>query len=184
MFYPGSDLVGTKYHPIFESADPNRAPYGIVASSHVTPDSGTGLVHCAPAHGAEDYLVFTQLGLLDTQNPETLICHVDAEGKFSDKVGEVVGPVICNKLHGRDVLVNGTDAIIESLNEMGGVLIREERIKHKYPYDWKTNKPIIVTYEALTMRVCDITNCRITLSEPHLNGSRISDPLKTMHCLL
>ena len=145
----GSDLVGTSYVPIFEAADRSRAPYRIIASSHVTPDSGTGLVHCAPAHGAEDYSVFTQLGLLRAQDPDSLICHVDGEGKFSDKVSEVVGSGIGDRLCGRDVLVHGTDAIIDALEEMDGVLLREDRIKHKYPYDWKTDKPVIVTYVLL-----------------------------------
>jgi isoleucyl-tRNA synthetase len=57
----------------------------------------------------------------------------------------VVGDDICLKLFEQPVLHGGTDAIIDALKDMDGVLLKEEKIKHKYPYDWKTDKPIIVT---------------------------------------
>lgn len=134
------------YQPLFSKTPRSIAPFKIIPASHVTPDSGTGLVHCAPAHGAEDYSSFQTLGLLRAQDPSALVCHVNGEGCFSRSVIDVVGSEIGDKLQGTDVLVSGTNLIIEALKEMGDVLVTEEPIKHRYPYDWKTNKPIIVTY--------------------------------------
>ena len=110
-------------------------------------DSGTGLVHCAPAHGSEDYAALQDLRRHSpaVDDHHRLLCHVDSEGSFSSDVAEVVGERLAGKLVGLPVLDKGTDAVIEILRKMKGVLVREQEIKHRYPYDWKTDKPIIVT---------------------------------------
>lgn len=123
----------------------------IISSSHVTSDSGTGLVHCAPAHGDEDYNVFRSYGLISSgaqpssSSPDSneMVCHVN-EGLFSEKVANVVGPVAAQKLIGQPVLEEGSRAVVELLKQAGRVLA-VKRYSHKYPYDWKTDKPIIVT---------------------------------------
>ena len=140
----GSDLVNVNYRPMFDSPR-SLAPFKIIQSSHVTPDSGTGLVHCAPAHGAEDYSAFRALDLLDIHDPNSLICHVDSEGCYSRGIRDIVGDELGERLQSRDVLVSGTNLMIEILSERGNTLLKEDRIQHRYPYDWKTNKPIIVT---------------------------------------
>ncbi|KAH7882347.1 tRNA synthetases class I-domain-containing protein [Phlebopus sp. FC_14] len=157
--FHGSELVGLKYHSIFSrlSSDGSSTPTSsfsqssppsldlhIIPALHVTPDSGTGLVHCAPAHGAEDYLAFRTQGLLDFG----MLCHVDGEGKFSERVTDVVGRsqegTGVEGLIGLDVLKAGSKAVVKLL-EVTGSLLAIEKIKHKYPYDWKTNEPVIVT---------------------------------------
>ncbi|EPQ53661.1 isoleucyl-tRNA synthetase [Gloeophyllum trabeum ATCC 11539] len=145
----GSELVDSTYYPLFfpvaKDVTP-RYPLRILPSNHVTADSGTGLVHCAPAHGAEDYMVFRSLDLLKPREGSSdtgMFCHVDAEGKFSSKVSEVVGESVGRKLVGKEVLKDGNKAIIEVLGDMG-VLVKVQKIKHRYPYDWKTDQPIIM----------------------------------------
>ncbi|KAF9239290.1 tRNA synthetases class I-domain-containing protein [Melanogaster broomeanus] len=144
----GSELVGLGYRGIF-SSPPNSdtasaSPYPvlrIVPASHVTSESGTGLVHCAPAHGAEDYLAFRSQGLLGSG----MLCHVDGEGKFSQRVMDIVpGETEGEELVGLEVLKAGSKAVVKLL-ERSGALLAVEKIKHKYPYDWKTNEPVIVT---------------------------------------
>ncbi|KAG2336295.1 Dbl homology domain-containing protein [Suillus weaverae] len=71
----------------------------IIAASHVTSESGSGLVHCAPAHGTEDYLAFRVLGIL--QGSTDIVCHVDDAGKFSPdprKYTTMVDPGILHTL--------------------------------------------------------------------------------------
>ncbi len=140
----GSELVDADYEPLFTSAPQKNAPYRIISASHVTSDSGTGLVHCAPAHGAEDYVAFRSLGLLDTQAQNALICHVDEQGRFTDSIRDVVGDKVGQDLVGLEVLKAGTSAIINKLKDLGA-LAKEQPILHRYPYDWKTDEPIIVT---------------------------------------
>ncbi|KLO17641.1 isoleucyl-tRNA synthetase [Schizopora paradoxa] len=140
----GSDLVGVQYEPIFPSALKKHAPYRIIPASHVTSDSGTGLVHVAPAHGAEDYAAFLSMGLLDARSEYPLLCHVDERGCFSSAIQNVVGDILGKDLVGLEVLKAGTTTIIDVL-KLYDALAKEEPIVHRYPYDWKTDQPIIVT---------------------------------------
>ncbi|KAJ2930974.1 hypothetical protein H1R20_g6118, partial [Candolleomyces eurysporus] len=140
---PGSELVGTQYRPIFGTL-PNASTESleIVPSSHVTSDSGTGLVHCAPAHGTEDYQVFKALGLISSTN--SILCHVGRAGEFTEAVAEVIGSDAAEKLVKKSVLKEGSKAAVDLLRDVGQ-LVKIKRIKHRYPYDWKTDQPIILT---------------------------------------
>ena len=116
----------------------------MIPSSHVTPDTGTGAVHCAPAHGDEDYNVFRSLGLLSSSGSASgLLCHVDVTGRFTEEVADVVGYHAARDLVGQDVLKGGGKAMV-ALLEKTGALRKIERIRHSYPYDWRTDEPIIV----------------------------------------
>ncbi|KAF6756285.1 isoleucyl-tRNA synthetase [Ephemerocybe angulata] len=139
----GQDLLGTSYRPIF-SALPNASTQAlkVVPASHVTSDSGTGLVHCAPAHGTEDYQAFRAQGLIS--NSHSMICHVGSAGEFVGSVAEVVGEEAAEKLVNKSVLKEGSRAAVDLLREVGQV-VKVKRIKHRYPYDWKTDEPIILT---------------------------------------
>ena len=121
----------------------------IIPSSHVTALTGTGLVHYAPAHGEEDYTSFRSLGLLS--NAATILCHVDDTGAFSPEVANVVGEEAAASLVGKDVLVKGNMAMLELLKKEKRA-VKSEKIGHRYPYDWKTNEPVIVTYDTLLHR--------------------------------
>ncbi|PSR78627.1 hypothetical protein PHLCEN_2v7374 [Hermanssonia centrifuga] len=137
----GSDLAHASYRPLFSKlVDAPSLP--VIPSSHVTPSSGTGLVHCAPAHGQEDYAVFRALGLMPASSASSIVCHVDSLGKFKPTVAEVLGNGFRELVEGKDVLGEGGKAMVSVLREIG-VLRKIERIKHRYPYDWKTDQPVI-----------------------------------------
>ncbi|KAJ7039834.1 tRNA synthetases class I-domain-containing protein [Mycena alexandri] len=138
---PGSELVGASYTPIFAALCPGLPPLEIIPAPHVTADSGTGLVHSAPAHGAEDYNAFRALGLLG--KAEEIVCHVGGAGEFTGEVTETVGEA-GKVLIGESVLDGGSRKVVELLKQVNA-LVKIQRIKHRYPYDWRTNKPIIMT---------------------------------------
>lgn len=121
----------------------------IVPASYVTADSGTGLVHCAPAHGVDDYNAFRNLEILPawfSYMTRNMICHVDGAGRFVPEIADVVGKDAAKELVGKDVLKGGGKAMVELLRSLGEeVLYGVEKIKHRYPYDWKTGEPVIVT---------------------------------------
>ncbi|CAG8494859.1 11034_t:CDS:10 [Ambispora leptoticha] len=122
--FPGSALIGTEYkHPITKNL------HNIIAASHVTSESGTGLVHIAPGHGMDDYEACRELNL-------ATFCPVDDFGRFTSEVGE-------SSFEGKAVLTEGTTAVIEYLNA-NNILLKEQKYTHKYPYDWRTKKPIIL----------------------------------------
>jgi isoleucyl-tRNA synthetase len=105
----------------------------------VTDQSGTGLVHSAPAHGHEDYLAFQKAGLL----PDKLRCPVNDDGCFTEELAdwsEGGGSLV-----GKSVLGDGVGAVVD-LYSKRGILLAEETIEHRYPLDWKTKEPIIVRY--------------------------------------
>ena len=132
----GSDLAGSRYRSPFAV----EASRPVISSTHVTAESGTGLVHCAPAHGAEDYHAF--LALNPSSFTAGLLCHVDNEGKFTDGIAEVVGNSAAKELVGQDIMGAGSRSMIKLL-EAVGALVKVQRIRHRYPYDWKTGEPVI-----------------------------------------
>ncbi|PZO44191.1 MAG: isoleucine--tRNA ligase [Pseudanabaena frigida] len=109
-------------HPIVDRPSP------IVLGDHVTAESGTGLVHTAPNHGQDDFVVGKKYHL-------GMISLVDDRGIFNDDAGE--------ELAGLSVLKEGNAKVVEILTA-NGTLIKEEAYNHKYPYDWRTKKPVIV----------------------------------------
>ncbi len=118
----GKDLEHSTYrHPLFDRESPI-----VIGGDYVTTDSGTGLVHTAPGHGQEDYIVGQRYGL-------PILAPVDDNGNFTKEAGEFVG---------LNVLGDGNQAIINALTAAGS-LLKEERYVHKYPYDWRTKKPTI-----------------------------------------
>jgi isoleucyl-tRNA synthetase len=141
----GSELAGAPYRPLFAdlASGASSESLVLVASTHVTPDSGTGLVHCAPAHGAEDYNLFKEKNIISSTS--SIVCHVGDGGLFTSEVAHVVGNEAAKTLIGQPVLDGGSRSVVGLLKNMNR-LIKIERFKHRYPYDWKTDKPIIVTY--------------------------------------
>ncbi|MES2474295.1 MAG: isoleucine--tRNA ligase [Verrucomicrobiota bacterium] len=99
----------------------------LILANFVTTETGTGAVHIAPGHGADDYVAGQQNGL-------AVLSPVDDEGKFTDEVGldELVGMHVF-KSNGR---------IIEILTESGH-LLGQEVYKHSYPHCWRSKTPII-----------------------------------------
>jgi isoleucyl-tRNA synthetase len=167
----GSDLVDFPYLSLFPNPA-NPINLKIIPSTHVTPSSGTGLVHCAPAHGSDDYLAFRSL-----PSPSSLVCHVDLEGRFTEQITDVLGDQRGRRLVGLEVLYKGGKEMVELLRELkgqegGGRLVREEKVKHRYPYDWKTGKPVIVLCEHLLF--LDRGSCpTYAITERLSNGLRI-----------
>ncbi|GBF78858.1 isoleucine--tRNA ligase [Aphanothece sacrum] len=118
----GKDLEHTIYrHPLFD-----RESEILIGGDYVTTESGTGLVHTAPGHGQEDYMVGQRYGL-------AILSPVDAKGNFTEEAGQFAG---------LNVLKDANEAIINELKEKGS-LLKEEPYQHKYPYDWRTKKPTI-----------------------------------------
>ncbi len=110
----------------------------LLDGDHVTDDTGTGFVHTAPGHGADDYVIWMQQAHLkgvDTTIPFT----VDADGFFTkDAPGFTGKRVITDKGEKGDA----NDAVIRALTD-AGALISRGRLKHQYPHSWRSKKPII-----------------------------------------
>ncbi|MBD2450279.1 isoleucine--tRNA ligase [Nostoc sp. FACHB-152] len=120
--FKGKDLEHTTYrHPLYD-----RESAVVVGGDYITTESGTGLVHTAPGHGQEDYIVGQRYGL-------PILAPVDDNGNFTEEAGQFAG---------LNVLGDGNQAVIDALAAAGS-LLKEEAYAHKYPYDWRTKKPTI-----------------------------------------
>ena len=119
----GAELAesGARYgHPFIDRAGT------IVTATYVTLEDGTGLVHTAPGHGAEDYQTGRQHGL-------DIYCPVRGDGTFDDSVPQW--------LQGRSIW-ESNGAIIERLRDSGH-LFHTQKIEHSYPHDWRGKSPVI-----------------------------------------
>ena len=125
----GKALENTTYrHPLFE-----RESEVIIGGDYITTESGTGLVHTAPGHGQEDYIVGQKYGL-------PILSPVDDGGNFTAEAGKFAGLNVVAK--GNEKVSVGNQAIIDAL-QAAGSLLKQEPYAHKYPYDWRTGKPTI-----------------------------------------
>jgi len=96
-----------------------------VLGDHVSAEDGTGIVHTAPGHGADDFQVGQRYKL-------EILSPVDAGGKFTDEAGPFAGQHIENK--------HTTAAILAAL---GKHLLRSHEITHSYPHCWRCKNPVI-----------------------------------------
>ncbi|HVA65383.1 MAG TPA: isoleucine--tRNA ligase [Elusimicrobiota bacterium] len=122
--YSGAELVSAQLAC--------ETPFGerrsvAVAANYVTMEDGTGIVHTAPGHGADDFQTGQKYGL------ETL-CPVDGAGRFTDEAPEF--------LRGVRVFPEGNDAVIADLKERG-LLLAQKNIQHSYPHCWRCKNPVI-----------------------------------------
>ncbi len=98
----------------------------VIVGDHVTLDAGTGCVHTAPGHGAEDYIVCKNYPQLE------IIVPVDEKGHLNELAGEFAGMFY----------EKSNEKIIERLTEDGS-LLAVEKIIHQYPHCWRCDSPII-----------------------------------------
>lgn len=124
----GSELLGVTYRPPFDffEQERERGAFQVIASDSVTTEDGTGLVHMAPAYGEADLAAIQAAGL------EVLVDPVDAEGKFTEEVPPVAG-----------VNIKEADQTLIDLLKDQGILVRNERIRHSYPFCYRTGTPLI-----------------------------------------
>jgi len=96
-----------------------------VNAEYVTSDTGTGAVHTAPAHGADDFYTGTRYGLDQT-------CNVDNEGRFRNGLPEYDGKTV----------FEANPFIIDLLQSRGALMGRSD-IYHSYPHCWRCHNPVI-----------------------------------------
>src|SRR4051812_23588260 len=116
----GRELEGQKYkHPLYGHECP------VVLAEYVTTTDGTGLVHTAPGHGAEDY----QTGL---KYKLPILSPVDEGGLFTDEAPGFTGKQV----------FAANPEVIETLRKSGRLCSSEE-FAHDYPCCWRCKKPVI-----------------------------------------
>ncbi|KAJ6733865.1 hypothetical protein OIU74_005623 [Salix koriyanagi] len=126
----GNELVNKKYEPLFNYfMEFSDTAFRVVADDYVTDDSGTGIVHCAPAFGEEDYRVCIENQILSKEN---LIVAVDEDGCFIGKITDFSGRYV----------KDADKDIIEAVKAKGK-LVKSGSFMHSYPFCWRSDTPLI-----------------------------------------
>jgi len=142
--FKGKDLEGLRYEQLmpFEANNleairaitPDADPFKVVIGDFVTTEDGTGIVHTAPAFGADDYKV-------GQKNNLGIITLVDREGKFIDGVGEYSGRFVKNYKDDPNYVDVNVDISVDL--KLKGRAFKVEKYEHSYPHCWRTDKPIL-----------------------------------------
>lgn len=130
--FKGSEMVGLKYKPLFPyfTKSFGESGFKIISDTYVSNDSGTGIVHNAPAFGEEDYTACLNNGVITED--DVVPNPVDDAGRFTDEVEQFKGQYV----------KDADKAIIKHLTETGNLLVASQ-IKHSYPFCWRSDTPLI-----------------------------------------
>ena len=123
--YKGKALKGKRYAPLFTFLPSDKPAHYVVNADYVTTSDGTGLVHIAPAFGADDMEVAKEYDL-------PILMTINDEGKFNREVTNWSG-----------LFVKDADALIIEELEQRGLLFKVETYTHSYPFCWRCNTPLL-----------------------------------------
>ena len=121
----GRDLEGLDYEPLFTYIYPEKKCWYVTAGTFVSTEDGTGIVHIAPAFGADDYEIAKKYDL-------PMLQPVARNGCFTAEVSDYDG-----------MFFKDTDPLIIQQLKDAGKLYRKEVITHTYPYSWRYDVPVI-----------------------------------------
>ncbi|MCX6967501.1 MAG: isoleucine--tRNA ligase [Verrucomicrobia bacterium] len=156
--FTGEELAGTQTrHPFLDRVSP------IILADFVTLETGTGGVHIAPGHGADDYMAGMKYGL-------PILSPVDEHGRFTEEVGIAVWT-------GKYVFDANAD-VVEHLRA-SGALLGEQKYTHSYPHCWRSKTPVVFrAVEQFFIRIDAIRQQALTEIDavnwlPHWGRNRI-----------
>ncbi|EEF32620.1 isoleucine--tRNA ligase, cytoplasmic [Ricinus communis] len=160
----GNELVKKKYVPLFNFfSDFSNTAFRVVADNYVTDDSGTGIVHCAPAFGEDDYRVCIENQIIN--KGENLIVAVDDDGCFAERITEFSGRYV----------KDADKDIIEAVKAKGR-LVKSGTFTHSYPFCWRSDTPLI--YRAVPSWFVRVEELKVQLLENNKQTYWVPDYVK------
>ncbi|NML20424.1 isoleucine--tRNA ligase [Pseudoflavitalea sp. G-6-1-2] len=137
--FKGSAIEEARYEQLlpYEANTPEIAggdPFRVIVGDFVTTEDGTGIVHTAPAFGADDYKVGKKYGI-------GILVMVDKQGKFVDGLGEFSNRYVKNYKDEKDYVDVNVDISVKLKKENRAFKV--EKYEHNYPHCWRTDKPVL-----------------------------------------
>ncbi|HLK29568.1 MAG TPA: isoleucine--tRNA ligase [Puia sp.] len=135
--FKGKDLEGISYEqllPFEANKMDNPNSFKILLGDFVTTEDGTGIVHTAPAFGADDFKVGKKYNI-------GILTMVDKQGKFVDGLGEFSNRYVKNYKDDPNYVDVNVDICVKLKKENRAFKI--EKYEHSYPHCWRTDKPIL-----------------------------------------
>ncbi len=123
--FKGKKLKGKRYQPLFTFMPPDKPAHYVVMGDFVTTEDGTGLVHMAPAFGAEDMAAAIEFDL-------PVLMTVAPDGAFLPEVTPW-----------RGMFVKDADPLIIQDLQARGLLFKSELYTHTYPFCWRCHTPLL-----------------------------------------
>jgi len=153
--YKGEDLLGWTYDPVFDYAleeyDKEDA-WEVVPADYVTTEEGTGVVHTAPAFGADDY----ETG---QKNDIPMFNPIDGDGKFTEKVPDFEGEWF-----------KDADKEISRAIKDKHLMYKHETYVHNYPHDWRKGTPLMsYPVESWFIRTTDVKDKMVDYNAKKIN---------------
>lgn len=156
----GEKLLGLTYQPLFNFfAD--RAAQGafrVIGSAHVTTESGTGIVHMAPAFGEDDYLACQKAGI-------PIVNPVDDDGMFTSEVPDYQGQRV----------KDADKEIIQDLKKKGR-MFKQDTLQHSYPFCYRSDTPLI--YRAVSSWFVSVESIKEQLIAANKTTNWVPDHLR------
>jgi isoleucyl-tRNA synthetase len=135
--FKGKNIEECRYEQLL-AYDANKETGGdsfrVLVDSFVTTEDGTGIVHTAPAFGADDFKVGKKYGI-------GILTMVDREGKFVDGLGEFSNRYVKNYKDDPNYVDVNVDICVKLKKENRAFKV--EKYEHSYPHCWRTDKPIL-----------------------------------------
>lgn len=124
--FKGTDMKGWRYIPMFDyfTEQYEDRAFRVLCDTYVTAESGTGIVHQAPAFGEDDHRIAKEHGVV--REDEIPPCPIDETGRFTDEVPEYKGKNV----------KEADPFIIKDLQKTGRLIVRSD-IMHSYPFCWR-----------------------------------------------
>jgi isoleucyl-tRNA synthetase len=137
--FKGSQLEEIRYEQLlpFAANAPEKSggdPFRVLLGDFVTTEDGTGIVHTAPAFGADDFRIGSKYGI-------GILIMVDKQGKFIDGLGEFSNRYVKNYKDDPNYSDVNVDICVKLKKE--GLAFRIEKYEHTYPHCWRTDKPVL-----------------------------------------
>ncbi len=156
----GEKLLGLEYEPLFPFFAEKRkvGAFKVISSDHVTIESGTGIVHMAPAYGEEDYYACHKAGI-------PLVNPVDDDGMFTAEVPPYQGKRV--KDADKDIMAD--------LKKTGRVY-KQDTIQHSYPFCYRSDTPLI--YRAVSSWFIAVEKIKDRLVEANKATEWVPDHLR------
>jgi isoleucyl-tRNA synthetase len=142
--FKGNKIEGCEYEQLLpydanspkliEEITPGAKPFQVLVDTFVTTEDGTGIVHTAPAFGADDFKVGKKYNI-------GILTMVDREGKFVDGLGEFSNRYVKNYKDQKDYVDVNVDIAVKLKKENRAFKV--EKYEHSYPHCWRTDKPVL-----------------------------------------
>ena len=128
--FSGRELLGLRYQPLFDFYKDRSDAFKVIASDHVTTESGTGIVHMAPAFGEDDFIACQKENIKP-------VCPVNNHGEFTNEISNYAGQYV----------KEADKNIIRDLKQSQR-LFKQDTLQHSYPFCPRTDTPLI--YKAVS----------------------------------